>query len=183
MQQQTIDGLNESILRDTEAAQVLERAAYRIENHGWTHGVEAESDDAMVEYWSRAAVRFCMRGAIFRALLDLGHTKLVYRACEDEPEVHDGTRDAASVRARAFGAMAHVILGQPADPMSNLPRIVSHYNDNHAVSGLSAAHKLRQGARHIRQRIADVKRGLDESRRQRRAALLAGEHRQGPEDD
>ena len=49
--------------------------------------------------------------------------------------------------------------------MSNLPRIVSHWNDNHAVSGLQAGRKLRQGARHIRQRIEDVKRGLEKEGR------------------
>ena len=163
---QTIEGLHDSILRDTEAAQVLERAAFRIERDGWTHGVEAESCTArMVPYHARVAVRFCMRGAMFRALLDLGFTKLVHRPGDDEPEVWDGTVNTSSVRARAFGAAAHVILGQPADPMSNLPRIVSHWNDNTPVSGRQAARKLRQGARHIRQRIADVKRGLEKEGR------------------
>ena len=67
---QTIDGINDSILRDTEAAQVLERAAYRVER-GWTHGVEAQDGNRMVDYWSPDAMRFCMRGGIQRALLDL----------------------------------------------------------------------------------------------------------------
>ena len=155
---ETVEGLNNSILRDTEAAQVLERAASRVER-GWTHGVEAQDGNSMVDYWSPDAGRFCMRGGIQRALLDLGHTKLDIDE-DGERYVQDGTVDASSVRARAFGAAAHVILGQPADPMSNLPRIVSHWNDNTAVSGRQAGRKLRQGARHIRQRVEDVKRGL-----------------------
>jgi hypothetical protein len=159
---ETIDGINDSILRDVEAAQVLERAAYRVER-GWTHGVEAQFGNSMVDYWSPDAGRFCMRGGIQRALLDLGHTKLDIDE-DGERVVMDGTVDASSVRARAFGAAAHVILGQVPDPMSNLPRIVSHWNDNTAVNGRRAGQMLRRGARHIRKRVENVKRGLKEGR-------------------
>ena len=159
LSQETIDGLNESILRDTEAAQLLERAAFRVEQ-GWTRGVDAENKRyGMVPPWSAAAECWCMRGAIIRATLDLGFTTLVVDP-EDETYLQDATPDAASVRARAFGAAAHVILGQPADAMSNLPRIVSHWNDHTALNGPGAARKLRAGAQHIRRRIADVERGL-----------------------
>ena len=94
----------------------------------------------------------------------LGTPKLVIDE-DGERYVQDGTVDASSVRARAFGAAAHAVLGQVPDPMSSLPRIVSHWNDNSAVNGRQAARKLRQGARHIRQRIADVKRGLEKEGR------------------
>ena len=161
LSQETIDGLNTSILRDTEAAQVLERAARRVEQ-GWTRGIEAENKrQGMVHPGSPDAECWCMRGAIQRALLDLGITTLVID-CEDGYLFQDTNRAAASVRARAFGAAAQVILGQPADPMSSLPRIVSHWNDHTCLNGAGAARKLRAGARHIRARIADVERGLSE---------------------
>ena len=159
--QETIDGLHESILRDAEAAQLLERAAYRVER-GWTMGIEAQTcAGAACDPWHPDAMRWCMRAAIQRATLDLGFTTLVVDP-EDGSYLQDATREASSVRARAFGAAAHVILGQAPDAMSNLSRIVSHWNDNHAVNGRSAARKLRAGARHIRRRIADVERGLKE---------------------
>ena len=161
LSQETIDGLNESLMRDTEAAQVLDRAAVRVEQ-GWTRGIEAENKRAgMVHPGDPNAECWCMRGAIQRALLDLGITTLVCDV-EDGYLFMDTDRDAASVRARAFGAAAHVILGQPADPMSNLPRIVSHWNDHTALNGAIVARKLRAGARHIRKRIKDVERGLQQ---------------------
>ena len=159
LSQETIEGLHDSILKDTEAAQLLERAAFRVER-GWTMGIEAQTcAGAACDPWHPDAIRWCMRAALQRATLDLGFTTLVVDP-EDGSYLQDATPDASSVRARAFGAAAHVILGQPADPMSNLPRIVSHWNDNMCLNGAGAARKLRAGARHIRRRIAAVERGL-----------------------
>lgn len=155
---ETIDGLRESVLMDTEAARLLERAASLVER-GWTFGVEAEGCGRALPPTHPDAARWCMRGAIVRAAQDLGCVVLVDTG-DEYPELRDATPDAASVRARTYGAAAHAILGQAADPATDLPRMVSAWNDKTCLSGAQAGRKLRQGARHIRRRIADVTRGI-----------------------
>ena len=159
LSQETIEGLHDSILRDTEAARVLDRAAFRVEQ-GWTRGTDAENKQiGSVPPWAASAECWCARGAIIRATMDLGFTA-VGTNFYGERLLLDATSEASSVRARAFGAAAHVILGQAPDAMSDLSRIVSHWNDHTALNGAIVARKLRAGARHIRRRIAAVARGL-----------------------
>ena len=164
LSQQTIEGLRASNRKDLEAAQLLERAALRVER-GWTRTFDAiNGEHCEVPPWHPDAACYCMRGAIQRATLELGFVTVASDPYEGEQFLRDVTPDAASVRARAYGAAAHVILGQAPAAMSNLPHIVTHWNDTTALSGQSVARKLRDAAGLVRLRIADVQRGLREGR-------------------
>ena len=74
------------------------------------------------------------------------------------------TEHAASVRGRAFRAVAIACLGHEPGPFASLPDIVTHWNDSVAETPADAVRKLQTGARMIRARQAKVERGIRDQR-------------------
>ena len=170
---ETIKGLRESARKDSEAARLLDCAASLVDS-GWTQTADAVTANGVkCAAESPQAVRWCMRGALLRACLQIGLTKLV--DTRQPGGLNRGARQpallvvdargewTASVRGRAFRAAAVAALGHEPSQLASLPAILTNWNDTTAMSGETVARRLRDADAQVRLRIETVQAGIREA--------------------
>ena len=159
----TIEGLRASARKDIEAARLLDGAAVLVDS-GWTQTADAVTRNGVkCAAESPRAVCWCLRGALLRACLQIGLTKLVATGQPALLAVDAKGEWTASVRGRAFRAAAVAVLGHEPSQLASLPAILTNWNDTTAMSGETVARRLRDAAARVRLRIETVQAGIRET--------------------